>query len=394
MSAPVTISQLDRLAICPAGASMRQVVTHRPEAETARGTAWHAFLEDVVLVGREAALQRHAESEWFAEFEGANLDDLPQVQAAGLAELPMALDPEAETARALGRNGSQGRRAYGVGPGEVPGTPDWFAPLDDGSALVLDLKTGWGPLAHPADSLQLLGYALGAASILEVDEVTVGFMRGPDSAGEFRLSTARLDSFALASGWDRLRTILRRVADGPLSPLVLGQHCRYCPAALVCPAQASLLRELAQGELHVDPAKPALAYELVKTAEQTVKRARERLDDLARQMPIQLQDGRTYGEVLVEREHFDAAKAEVLLAGHPLESAVERAAPKLSKESLNRAAKRHVEGKKGEKMAPLVRDALERLRAGDAAGVSVHPEMRAFGKAKKKEESDGADENQ
>lgn len=390
MSAPVTISQLDRLAICPAGASMRQVRQHRPEEEAARGTAWHAFLEDVALVGREAALQRHAGSDWFAEFEAANLDELPQVQAAGLAELPMALHPESETARALGRGG---RREYDIAPGEVPGTPDWFAPLGDGSALVLDLKTGWGPLSHPADSLQLLGYALGAASILGVDEVTVGFLRGPDGAGEFRLTTERLDSFALASGWERLRTLLRRVADGLLSPLVLGQHCRYCPAALVCPAQASLLRELAQGELHVDPEKPALAYELVKTAEQTVKRARERLDDLARQMPIQLQDGRTYGELLVEREHFDAAKAEVLLAGHPLESAVERAAPKLTKESLNRAAKRYVEGKKGEKMAPLVRDALERLRAGDAAGVSVHPEMRAFGKAKKKEADDGADEN-
>lgn len=103
---------------------------------------------------------------------------------------------------------------------------------------VLDYKHGQGVVVEAVDNVQLQYYALGAVLELKVKprQVTVWIIqpRAPHRDGTVRDWTF---------GWDHLieyrhelmTAAYRTREDG--APLVIGDHCRFCPASAVCPAQ-------------------------------------------------------------------------------------------------------------------------------------------------------------
>ena len=102
---------------------------------------------------------------------------------------------------------------------------------------VLDYKHGVGKPVNVKNNSQLKYYALGALLELKVgaDKVVYGIVqpRCPHPDGPVRTET--IDALDLMEFADDLVKAVKRTED-PNAPLVPGDHCRWCPAAAVCPA--------------------------------------------------------------------------------------------------------------------------------------------------------------
>jgi hypothetical protein len=76
----------------------------------------------------------------------------------------------------------------------------------------------------------------------------------------------------------------------------MGDHCRYCPAFRVCPAQVHLLRG-GFAEDNEDITDLPAAYERVTRLDRALKVAKDQLREHALREPIPLGDGRVYGMI-------------------------------------------------------------------------------------------------
>lgn len=155
---------------------------------------------------------------------------------------------------------------------------------DEGIVRVYDFKYGAGiPVEVVEDgkpNLQLTYYGLGAlmtvgARARDIELVIVqprcGHPDGPVRRHQF--STIELIDFAAD-----LIEAARRTED-PDAPLVAGDHCRFCPAAGVCPELQKKALTIAQAEfaphLSYDPEALSRTLEWLPTVEAWVKNVRE-----------------------------------------------------------------------------------------------------------------------
>lgn len=112
---------------------------------------------------------------------------------------------------------------------------------------VVDYKHGKGVVVEAEENEQFMYYALGAVVELKVKpdkiRVTVVQPRANHPAGIIR---------SWEFGWDELvafkkklfeRALATLEEDAPLNP---GDHCRFCRAQAICPAQQALVEETAQ----------------------------------------------------------------------------------------------------------------------------------------------------
>lgn len=117
------------------------------------------------------------------------------------------------------------------------GTGDFvhFSPSTK-TLTVLDYKHGAGKPVEVKNNSQLKYYALGALLELKVgaDKVTYGIIqpRCPHPDGPLRTET--IDALDLLEFADDLVKAAKATED-PNAPLVAGDHCRWCPAAAICP---------------------------------------------------------------------------------------------------------------------------------------------------------------
>jgi predicted pyridoxine 5'-phosphate oxidase superfamily flavin-nucleotide-binding protein len=122
-------------------------------------------------------------------------------------------------------------------PGQF-GTGDAILYDNNTSHLVIaDFKYGVGIPVRPDNNPQLLAYASGAAQpYLDLDNLKVTLVivqpRAPAllPIRHWNTTRERLSEFE-----GEFRTAVARALN-PTSPLVAGQHCKFCPAAAVCPA--------------------------------------------------------------------------------------------------------------------------------------------------------------
>lgn len=137
-------------------------------------------------------------------------------------------------------------------PGPMFGTADFCAYDPRLRELeVVDFKYGQGVVVEAAGNRQLKYYALGAALSLgnerpiETVRMTIVQPRAAHPAGVVRSEQIGiLDLLAFAS--ELLEAARATLADdAPLSP---GHHCRFCPAAAICPAQHAQAQAIAQVE--------------------------------------------------------------------------------------------------------------------------------------------------
>lgn len=368
-----SMSAMARAEACPPSTFLPRVESVSGEA-AARGNAIHAYLRGVHADGEAKALESVPES-YRAECAAIDVSRLPHVERESWAvEVGLAWDWEQDRGRELFR-GSSTRDYSGVTPTELPGTADVLG-VTDAEVVVLDVKTGWGRLGPPGESLQLLSYAVAAARAYGRPRAVVGWIRVLDETPRFEL--ARLDELALDMAADRLRRVIEAAqgaellhqADPALTVPVQGPHCRYCAAWRACQANTAMVRELA--ELQAD-ALPVLdaetapkAWVRLEAAELVLGHVRKGLEEYARTHPIDLPDGDKVGLVSTQRERIDPLLARKVLGEELFEAAVERR-EEVTKAALKRALRARLAP--GQKITHVERDVLAGLR--DAAAISV-----------------------
>lgn len=282
-----TASALPRLFACLASGLLKQTEYRTDYADQGHGR--HADMEQSIVAGDLSRLPEKV----LALVEGLTVR----------AEVSVVYDVSDGTARELG---AQLGRAYGtLGPYEIPGTIDMLA-VGDGRVVVGDWK-GWEEVDHPDSNRQTLLYALAAALIYKVAEVTV--VIAYLVAGHRDVMIATLDIFELRAFGDELKELYARAMKASANPHafeVVGGHCKYCPAFGACHAQqqladdvktnivASKFNSLIPFETDEEAAD---AYELAIRIGLLYQRVRGALAARAKERPIPLRNGKMYGEV-------------------------------------------------------------------------------------------------
>jgi len=155
-------------------------------------------------------------------------------------------------------------------PAPMFGTADFVAYNADADELhVVDLKYGQGVVVEAEGNPQLRYYALGAVLSLpdirpQLITMTIVQPRAGHPDGIIRSETITYDELIGFAG--ELIEAARKTfePDAPLNP---GAHCRFCPAAGVCPAQRDQATALAQIEFDAVPAMQPRAPETLSNDE-------------------------------------------------------------------------------------------------------------------------------
>lgn len=145
-------------------------------------------------------------------------------------------------------------------PGPMFGTSDavvWDA--NERRLHVIDFKYGRGVAVDAVENSQLRYYALGAVTALrkrpELVTTTIVQPRAEHPAGIIRSDTFSFDD--LVAFKEALFAAARATQD-PDAPLVVGDHCRFCPALAICPAQAETMALVAQQEFALTEPEPVV----------------------------------------------------------------------------------------------------------------------------------------
>lgn len=396
---PLSPSSLGRAAIC----APSQVLPHAQIAThfTRRGTALHRFLFLVNTQGVDEALA------WLISnapdlIPAARTIDLHRLPASRpesyAAEVSLAWDPQTGKAVELGR-GLEREEVHRLCPeGWLPMTLDILGDSQD-AAEIWDYKTGYSEVDAAEDNWQLDGYSVAAASYLGRDATRQGIIRVPIEDGKDPwFDVAELDAFALQMAAERIREVIARVLEerrnlhaGGKPNLVVGPHCKRCPAFYFCPANMSLVRSVLvdvrsdaatkteidgyvtnlSGALTLDNFPETFAK--LKAAEHLVEKLLEVVKNFAVQHgPVPLGSGWFYGRIEEEKEyvHPDTVR-DVLIEMHGREVADAAVKVKLhaSKDSIEQALRPLKEQIPGSTYASLNLAVLDKLR--QRAGVAV-----------------------
>lgn len=394
MSRPAfTPSEVGRVSICIGSAVLPRVaeITHGATV----GTGRHRFLERVPEIGREAALAEIDDAGIrgvCAEIDVAALADILD-RRAFVAELAMAWDVRTGAARELARG--RGRAYQDISPTEIPGTADAAALVDADGGIVLDYKPEFGHQANAERHYQLRLLALMFARAFARDWMRVMIVR-PSDDGAYR-SSAVLDMFELAAVAEETRSLAGRVwrareafAQGELPPLTVHDGCRRCPSARFCPAQRSLIEDMADGGAttdsrealvrrwtgELDPAKATTAWHRAKAARAALDMVDEALEMWAIQHGgIRVDDERVYGLQQVRRESIVGNVAwNVLKELFGAEAAWSAAEVKVTKAALERLVEARLE--KGQKKTHVIRDLLAKIDAAGGLRAKTQDEVR------------------
>jgi hypothetical protein len=322
----LTASRLALAARCPGSFALVHDDHENPAAE--KGTEIHAFLEALLAEGILEP-QRLVDPAARAVCEAIDPADVAEACAAGLGDLhvevPFAYDPATGEATILA---GEGHRGYYAAPeGSICGTADVVALWDEGPAeggapsgriLVSDWKTGARAVEPPRENGQLAFLALCARKALgRPGDRVAAQIAYVESSGEIR-TTGHEYSHEELERAEEVRQIARAVeasrsaaaGGGPRAArLVVGAHCRYCPAIARCPAisgAAQSLLEEKDAEL-TDERVPKI-WETLQAVEAAAKRVRARLTDHVANAPdgaVPVQGGRRLRLVESRREKID-----------------------------------------------------------------------------------------
>lgn len=136
-------------------------------------------------------------------------------------------------------------------PSPMFGTADYVI-YDAGTNTlhVIDLKYGQGVVVEAVGNKQLRYYALGAFlspsfAGLDIDSVQMTIVQPRVLHPDGFIRTDFITPNELVGFAGDLLDAAKRTTD-PDAPLVTGPHCRFCPAAAICPARLSEAQAVAQ----------------------------------------------------------------------------------------------------------------------------------------------------
>ena len=369
-------SALERVHACPSS----EALPHAEEVNAwqERGNAVHEFLARVPEMGRDDALGL-VPAEWREVCEAIDVDLFPAGASASFsAEVAIAYDMDRDTARVLGSGIDRQYDRHGLAPSEIPGSMDSVGVASDRVAIS-DYKSPWADLPPATRNRQMRFYALAAARAYDRSTAVVMVIRVRED-GTPSIDKAVFDSMDLHEIAAEVREAVTRARAAVASPpesrpdLVVGSHCRWCPAARFCPAQAHQLVALADGSAEADimagitPELAALALERVTQAKRALERVEWTLRDYASRNPIPLPDGRVYGPRRVSTDVLDAERtARVLekLDGYGPEAAQAAVESKVTKGSVIKIVDDHARDL-GVTLKSERARVLDALRAGGA----------------------------
>jgi hypothetical protein len=145
---------------------------------------------------------------------------------------------------------------------------------------VFDYKHGSGIAVEVEENEQLMYYGLGAllSTGFKCRDVELIIVQPRCDHPEGRIRRWKFESFALLDFAADLKKFAEKTED-PNAPLVPGEHCRFCPAAGICPAIHSKALTLAKEEFSpvfsYDPQKLSQVLEWLPALEGWIKNVRE-----------------------------------------------------------------------------------------------------------------------
>lgn len=412
-------SRIHRVMICPASDVLPQVDDADGGLYASKGSALHAYLYNVLQVGKEDALAQIDDAELRGSADQLPLDDLPYLDPKSFrAEIAIGYSPARDEARVLGENIGRHYLQYGLLNDEIPMSVDvaGIAVRDRKRFVVFaDWKTGIRRCIPAQVNWQIRTCAIGLARAYDADGAAAALVYVRDDRERPFSDRAWFDALDLAVINDELLDMLARrdharatFAAGAQPPLVVGQHCAGCPAFRACPAQVDLLRSAAatadaarqtendlRGMLRDDDATSA--YHLWRRLHLLDKVLGEAVHNFAIVRPITVSDGVVYGPAETGSEELDGKVARYtleeriydLLVEHAKASIVDQPNAIVAHEALHLAARelaeqactfettkaairdaaKAVAARIGSKIAPVERFLLTALR--DAGGVRV-----------------------
>jgi hypothetical protein len=162
---------------------------------------------------------------------------------------------------------------------DVGGTLDLVCITADNRGLLLDYKTGRGVQVEAENNDQIL-FAASTALIhscmkeeLAACESFIGVILQPNLQGEIQIKTWEFDRATVDAWWDNHQKMIA-VSREPDAPLNAGSHCKFCPAAAICPEKNGQAQQALQmNPTHLETLSQAL--DLVPQLEEWCKDVRK-----------------------------------------------------------------------------------------------------------------------
>jgi len=234
-----------RVIACPASVRLSATVPPRPSSQYAdMGTLLHNVIADTLSAGLP---QSDAIGSSYA---GQTLtDDIYDEKIAPALAALDAIDPEGAMTISV-----EARVSYGDWLPGVFGTSDVLGRLGN-RAVVLDWKFGDGIIVDAEENAQLMFYAA-AAMRTEVfrpvfngaTEIELIIVQPPE-VRRWVTTPERIRQFELS---------LKRavtMSESSAAPMVMGSHCRFCPAKPICPLMTGAAARAVDTQLAEMPAR-------------------------------------------------------------------------------------------------------------------------------------------
>lgn len=267
------------------------------------GIEHHEDVEAAIDVGDESAIPEA-------------VLDLLQPGDETITERAFAYDVATDTAREL-PPGKHRRDYSGLGPFEIPGTPDLV--IRGARVTVVDHKSFLE--VEPADrNTQAATYALALARAWNLDEVDVLIHYKAEWRRPSFTTLGALDLDAHAARLKQLQLDAVKAQVNPLAWVKKGDHCSYCDCWADCPAWDGLRGKVKSGELAlaiesaVSDEEGAALWDLREQLKLMLNRATGICYARAKERPIPLPDGNVLAYVTKEgKRKIDGDKAYTLL---------------------------------------------------------------------------------
>jgi len=260
---------------------------------------------------------------------------------------------------------------------------------DTDAVYVADWKTGRGFVPAAENNWQMKIGALLGARVVGASKAHVSIIR-IDDAGNLHEDKAEFDEFDLCDIEEQMLATLkagyaseRAMGNGKLPVVTEGQHCKYCPSFLFCPAKRALVRAaVGNPEETVKTLEKELlrenyteAYLGLRRLADASKALWKALFSRAQEEPIPIGDGMVWGPSVVTTEKIDGDIAYRVINEIGQQAQIPGFAEKAvgftcSKASITRAVA-SVEGAKdlGSSQAAVVRRLIDSIR--EEGGVEV-----------------------
>jgi hypothetical protein len=237
---------------CPGSVRMSRGIPNSENEHSRRGTAAHHVGEKCLKTGTDAATFIGL------EFEGVEIDEDQADFVQVYVDYCRTLMAEPGAIYWVEKKFSLARLNP---PGPMYGTSDLPVYVPNTRTLhVVDYKNGY-ELVEAVNNPQLKYYGLGAAMELEEElralghtienvQLTIVQPRAFHPRGVVRHD--HIPYTALLDFADELLAAAKLTLQ-PDAPLSAGPHCKYCPAAGICPAQRDMVQSLAQTAFELMP---------------------------------------------------------------------------------------------------------------------------------------------